>query len=938
MSDIAKISKLVKSQFPQFYHEEGERFMAFVQAYYEYMEQTGKMSDAIRNLENYHDISTTTDDFIKYYINSFLPSVPLDVIADKKLLVKNIKDFNLARGTLSSYKLLFRALYNEDLEITYPADQVLIVSQGDWRKERYLVASYDPEIYTFIGQTIVGRVSGAQALVEDVVRKTVRGRDISQILLSNVKGSFQHLESIQLLSTINDDNPMTFVVDAGIASIDIIGAGGQYQRGDVVDLISLDIGDFGKAVVTETQDLLGSLSFSLVDGGSGYTSSTATPSATSINFDGGDGTEPGSFIISDSDITDTFAIAINTNLFTSNTVYGELAPIVTAANGDPIQMSTFANTIIGSTVYGFPEYGEEVTSGINYRNHKDAIITIANTADIEVGDSLYGVTSSANANVVELMNGTPGAAVLKIDGYNNFQTSESVKITTSSGLTVGTVSGFQGNVIGYHVMDMANLTSVIISEGDEVVGLISGSYGIVKKILNTVEDGYTNTENPADVRDLLTVIVTANNSSNLTSQFDVGPLKPFIEHEPLRLVNSSTVIANCETATSNVTYESVYTKLQDALQFAALTFGTISRISLPVGGAGYSVAPTIRVRQNDIAALGIGESFITLQSDDLNWSTGNSSFTTPDTNDRLVQSSTGATADIKTILTPVFQHSNGTYETSVRVWQSLLQREPGGINFANDAIVSINVFDSSYVFGEEDARASVGTGTAKIVSITDRGILGQNANISASVGANGAIVAMRVIDSGFCYKDNEIVIVETPNRNLGVSAQLRLSLNDVANSEGYYATTRSHISSSRGYIQDSRYYQEYSYEISSPLSLDKYRDTILKLAHPAGQVMFGKFKTQSLASVDVVASSRGFTRTRAEGTIDINSGAKLVLGLGTSFLTQFANSDTMVIEYANNQYYSVPINIVSSDTSANLHIAWSNTSISDANVYYITVR
>lgn len=74
MAVTNKISALVKDQFPDFYKEEGENFLAFIQAYYEYLEQNGKMTDAIQNLESYQDIATTTDDFILYFINQFLPA------------------------------------------------------------------------------------------------------------------------------------------------------------------------------------------------------------------------------------------------------------------------------------------------------------------------------------------------------------------------------------------------------------------------------------------------------------------------------------------------------------------------------------------------------------------------------------------------------------------------------------------------------------------------------------------------------------------------------------------------------------------------------------------------------------------------------------------------------------------------------------------------
>ena len=42
MKNIEKrISPLIQSQFPSFYQEEGENFIAFVKAYYEWLENSG---------------------------------------------------------------------------------------------------------------------------------------------------------------------------------------------------------------------------------------------------------------------------------------------------------------------------------------------------------------------------------------------------------------------------------------------------------------------------------------------------------------------------------------------------------------------------------------------------------------------------------------------------------------------------------------------------------------------------------------------------------------------------------------------------------------------------------------------------------------------------------------------------------------------------------
>ena len=464
----AKLSSIVSNQFPAFFKEEGENFLAFIEAYYEYLEQNGKLTDAIQNLESNRDINTTLDEYIKYFQDTLLPSVPHEVAADKKLLAKYVKFYNFTRGSLASYKLLFRTLYNEAVEVYYPADQMLKVSDGDWNHDQYLVTNYDINNYKFIGKTIQGQESRAEALVEDIVGRVIRNRDVMQINVSNVRGSFNHLEPVRILSEGATGTGHAPVVEAGLARIEIISPGGEYSKGDVVELLSDNVGDFGKVVVTNTIDLGGSITFSILDGGSGYTSSIGgvDQGETQISITGGDGQTPASFTLEQPDIGDTFAISMNTNLVGANNTYGLYGAKVTYADSSTGIMNTFANTIIGAASFGFPEQNE-LPSNKHYRDNTNAAIQIANSAQISLGDSLFGVTSSANAIVTEVVDATAGAAWFRVDTYRNFAGTETVKIGTAAGASIGTVTTFQSNTVGGHVLQLGRPTSVIINEGDE---------------------------------------------------------------------------------------------------------------------------------------------------------------------------------------------------------------------------------------------------------------------------------------------------------------------------------------------------------------------------------------------------------------------------------------------------------------------------------------
>ena len=920
-----KISKLVASQFPAFYKEDGANFLQFIEAYYAWMETTGQMTDAIRNLESYRDISTTTNDFIDYFTKTFLPSVPTSILADKKLAVKNVKYFNESRGTFEAYKLMFRAVFGEDIDLNLPADQILIVSDGDWVIDRYVTTTYDPANYTLIGKEVVGLESSTTALVEDVIRRKIRGKDIMQILLSNVIGKFSDLENIRLTSDTNATG-QTPVINAGISKVTISTGGARYQAGDIVDLVSSKRGLFGKVIVTDVEQLNGALTFTLTEGGSGYRPSTSTP-GTQVTVQGGLGTGA-TFSIGATDLTNSFAIFINGDRINSVTQFSTFAPRITNTDGKLRRMRLFANTIIAAPRYGFPETVVEGTpGGTDYHEYANSVLRIANTKAIPVGSSLFGNTSLANAKVQSVISASAGDSYFKVTGYKKFTALEGINMNFNSGVSavvVGNVTSYSANTFGSHVLTIAN--TFTISVGDELVGVTSNAFGVVTKVIGTT---LANTF----------VHLSANSTSNLTSQFSSGPIKAFANNENVRKVGSATVVGVAKNRTSNVQTEDVHTRLADSFAFKSYNIGTVQSLSAVNAGSGYRVSPSVTVRDNDIASLEIKQFTIRLHNDNVNWSTGNSNFTTLSAGDKIVQSSTGAQmyvmgSNIAGNPISVTQLANNTYETSVRVWQQLGTTAV----YANNAAVQIETYTGSYTQGglAKDTRTKTNDGSATLVFITNNGTLGDNAVINSSVGANGSIVSVRTNDSGFNYENGELVTISAANRVAAEEATGVITLLGAANAEGYYASSKSHISTLRGIIQDSRFYQEFSYEIVSPVALARYRDLALKLVHPAGQALFGRYRLQSNAFLDVVTSSASKKRLKANGTIALTQNSFNITGTGTSLTGNYANGGEIIIAIAPSTFYTMRLNKVSNTTFANTTTAWSNSNITTANLYYTT--
>src|SRR6056300_248884 len=118
----------VSRHLPEFVREDYPTFVAFVEAYYEYMKGQGVDFEEIR------DIDTTLEDFVQYFKKQLANNLPV-VIQDERILLQHIKDQYLAKGSQGSYKLLFRLLFGKNVELTFPGDSMLIPSDGKWNQE-----------------------------------------------------------------------------------------------------------------------------------------------------------------------------------------------------------------------------------------------------------------------------------------------------------------------------------------------------------------------------------------------------------------------------------------------------------------------------------------------------------------------------------------------------------------------------------------------------------------------------------------------------------------------------------------------------------------------------------------------------------------------------------------------------------------------------------
>lgn len=101
-----RISNLISSQLPFFVRNEHPNFILFLEAYYEYLEQANNTVNVAKNIRTYRDVDLTENQYAQKLYGTFMKYIPKDVLVDKNLIIKNIKDFYRAKGTEKATQFL----------------------------------------------------------------------------------------------------------------------------------------------------------------------------------------------------------------------------------------------------------------------------------------------------------------------------------------------------------------------------------------------------------------------------------------------------------------------------------------------------------------------------------------------------------------------------------------------------------------------------------------------------------------------------------------------------------------------------------------------------------------------------------------------------------------------------------------------------------------
>jgi hypothetical protein len=742
MSSIEKyISPFIAQQFPSFYRSEGRNFIAFVKAYYEWMEQSNNIISASRSLLDYADVDLTTDDFIENFRAQYIANLPESAVVDKRLLIKHITDLYRSKGSRRAYELLFRLAFDEDIEIYVPNEFIFKPSDNTWSVPRYLEVTSSPFLVQLIGTDIRNSDGTATAIVENYSTRVVQGRTINILELSSVIGEFKNDDKIIPIYVdlyIVDEAP---VVRGSLLAIAINNGGQNYRIGDILNVVGA--GTEGKArVASISNNFSGSVQFILDNGGSGYTVNAVVTVATTLNLN----VTQMLFPIAIGDIVVDATTGANGTVVASNSTFVQVvdfSPTLLFVPGNTLQSSGSNTTII------------RVTGGVG------------TGASFRVGSIVNKESISFITDPIE-----PYLAVeLDSSGSNSF----SLDVSGVTGVFgIGETVTSSANIV---ILESAVVSNTFIQKDESLSNTALGISGL-----------YVYRADEA-------LIWCTGADSSLTNA---------------NLVAGSILISN----TSGSIIQLINTPTKEAITGSALVEAANTTQIRLSSVNGYFVTTSTINNSNSVGSATI-DSVVRLTD----WGFPDSTAPLDNLDSSISDVTAQFTAEIGTIASLTAINPGSGYLTR----PFITVEEP--------LIVS---------FGEFDVD-----GTLK----------GNNAIVdSRIISGNGVITSVEIVDSGFGYLDNDSVMLNQPNNEIGASGSAIVY--GTGKGTGRWLNRKS-FSSDVDKIQDGLFYQDYSYEIVARRMLDSYETLVRNLVHPAGIALYGRYRSIDYiqSNVDTIAES-----------------------------------------------------------------------------------
>lgn len=223
--------EFVYNRLPNDVHVSSPNFVKFMQDYQRYNLDSGVNFV----LNNYKDLLYQLA-YNKSYEERILKSFGIDVdIVETsnihgELLYKLMTEFLETRGTRTSFEILFKIMFNKNVEIEYIKDKLFIPSSGTFQQAKLILitGTYPIDFNT----SIRGLRSNNIVNIEEFTPYYINGSRYYIIKCNNIKENFINGEPLEVISNYGKVTE----VHVPLLKFNINNGGSLYKKGDVIKI------------------------------------------------------------------------------------------------------------------------------------------------------------------------------------------------------------------------------------------------------------------------------------------------------------------------------------------------------------------------------------------------------------------------------------------------------------------------------------------------------------------------------------------------------------------------------------------------------------------------------------------------------------------------------------------------------------------------------
>lgn len=284
-NELIRVDSLIPSQLL----DDAADLREFIKKYYEYLNSTNEdvtdnqSSYLISNITEFRDLDQSIDEFIELIRKELGQGISSELFANKSNLYKFAKEIYSSKGSVDSFRLIFRLLFDKEIDFILPKEQILIASDGRWRQDVSIFAELDGDGSDLVGNRITITAPGGQPITFEVLssRKVATETDVYELFIDRNFNA-----TIEVGSTISDSGITGTVVEALNAGT-ISKAGTGFKVGQIYN-IQNEFSSGASIKITGVNSSGGITSFSFLSFGVGYESPFFTSIASNTNVSSGE--------------------------------------------------------------------------------------------------------------------------------------------------------------------------------------------------------------------------------------------------------------------------------------------------------------------------------------------------------------------------------------------------------------------------------------------------------------------------------------------------------------------------------------------------------------------------------------------------------------------------------------------------------------------------